>query len=571
MGMAMWNTYDNRLKYELGVIEQMGFANYFVLTDNVIREARKQGILVNARGSANGSLVLYALGITNVDPIEWDVPFDRFLHPSRKKPPDIDFDIDRDRRPEFIEIIEQQAGSATPIGTYGRLTDSEDRGAIFIKYVSYRKRIGKPVDIEQLRELEDIAPDDMPVLRRLASMSVLTGGGTHAAGYLLDHHTQPMKDYIPLMRVGGINGNVVTQYEDQDCEEFGYVKMDALGLAALTTCANVLTQIGKDPVKGLSWIKPNDKEACKILRSGRTGTGIFQFEGYSTAKGARDMGVRSTKDAILALALFRPASQDSGATDEYLYYRKTKGAEPKYIHDVFRTVTKETYGVFVLQDQVIELLRRIGMSYEDLNDMLSAVKMSNHNVRVAQQIFDRIQPNFDRLCRDQGMDSKTAKKAWKKVMGFSDYGFNKAHATSYGLMAYRMAWLKAYHEKEFMAALLATWAGKPKEKMYLQEARHLGLRIGRADVNASKANWSLDKTGLLRRGLLSVPGLGEKSSQEIVAHQPYDTVDDIIERCNGTNGYVTGGKSWKKDGTLNGVLGTLKEAGALKSIMIGDE
>jgi DNA polymerase III subunit alpha len=571
--LDVMDPYTQRVDYELGIIKEMGFANYFLLFDDVIKWTREQGILVNARGSANGCLILFLLGITNVDPVLRKVSFDRFMHPSRKKPPDIDMDVDRDRRPEMLAHLSNMF-NVVSIGTYGRLTDANDRGAIFQKYLGWKRQQMGDVAfkqsefarIEQLRELERLAPTDMPALRKLAGMDILTGGGTHAAGVVLETDAQPISAYLPLMRVGGMNGSLVTAFDDDDVEECGYVKGDFLGLAALTTVYRCLTMIGRDPVKGLNWIKDDDKDACKLLREGLTGTGIFQFEGYSTAIGAKQMGVKTTDDAILALALFRPAAQKSGHTDEYLEYRKGK-RKPTYLHPIFKQVAGDTYGVFVMQDQVLDALRAFGMSYEDLNDMLKAVKASNHNIALAEKTFERIRPTFLKLCVAAGMSGIDSKKAWGKIMDFSDYGFGKAHATSYGLFAYRMAFLKAHYTKEFMTSLLMTWAGvKEKEPMYVGEARRLGIRIAKPDVNKSEISWTLDKQGLLRRGLVSIPHVGEPAAREVSENKPYKSISDLIARCNGTTGMVTGGKMWAKQKTLNGVLGHLEQAGALDSI-----
>lgn len=276
------------------------------------------------------------------------------------------------------------------------------------------------------------------------------------------------------------------------------------------------------------------------------------------------MKVATTKDAILCLALFRPAAMDSGHTDLYLERRATN-THPEYIHPVFEKATRDTYGVFVLQDQVIDVLRGVGMPYEDVNDLLKAVKASNERIVEAGRTFDRLERVFIARCRSLGMASTTAYQGWEQIRGFSDYGFNKAHATSYGVLSYRMAYLKAYYPLEFMCAVLMTWVGdNVKERMYTQESRRLGFTIIKADVTSSKANWTIDKDrNGLRRGLLSISGVGAAAALDLANHQPYESVEDIIGKCDPS--IVTGGKSWKKDQTLNGVLGKLRDSGALRS------
>jgi DNA polymerase-3 subunit alpha len=528
--------YKKRMEYELGTIRTMGFADYFLLMKKVVDIARRLGIIINTRGSANGSLICFVLNISQVDPLVWGISFDRFLHPSRKKPPDIDIDVERDRRQELLDAIALEF-DVVQIGTFMRMTDVEDRGAIFAKYLAYKRRVlgdgfkSSPfAQIENLSELNQLAPEDVPALRRLANMEVCSGAGTHAAGLILTSSAHPLTDYIPTMLVGGQKGNLVTQMGMDDTEAAGYVKMDLLGLAALTTVAECLRLLGRDPLDGLTWIPLTDSASCALLRTGDTGTGIFQFEGYSTARGGRTMKVRTIHDAILCLALFRPASMDSGNTDQYLQRRKSKTFDS--LHPIFDKATADTFGVFVLQDQVIDVLRGLGMRMEDLNDMLKAVKASNTLITAAQATFARLEAQFKLLCSAVGMTPAQTAIGWSRIMGFSDYGFNKAHATAYGLLSYRMAYLKAHHPVDFMCALLTTWAGTKKEPEYVAEARRVGLRIRKTNINHSGANWSTDGAALFR-GLLSVKGCGESMAMKIVAEREagaFTSKDDVLAR-----------------------------------------
>ena len=317
-----------------------------------------------------------------------------------------------------------------------------------------------------------------------------------------------------------------------DVEAAGYVKMDLLGLAALTAVSNVLRMIGRNPMDGLEWIPENDKATFKTLQSGEVGTGIFQFEGYSTAIGARKMGIRSVQDAIRCLALFRPAAMKSGHTDEYLEHRANR-ANVEHLHPVFEEATKDTFGVFVFQDQVIDVLRGLGMDYADLNDMLKAVKASNLLIASAEQTFKRIRPIFHQLCLDAGMTESVARKAWDKVLDFSDYGFNYAHATAYGLLAYRIAYLKTHHPLDFMCGLLQMAAGGKKEPQYQAEARRMKIRIRRVNVNKSGLTWSHDGTDLFR-GFLSVKGIGPVMAEKLLDARedgPFTSLEDLTLRC----------------------------------------
>lgn len=568
--LDLWVHYEQRVKYELKIIIDMGMANYFLLIADLVKWCKAQGIMVEARGSANGSLVCYVLGITQVDPIEWKLSFDRFLHPTRSKPPDIDLDIDRDRREEVVAYLASK-NEIVPLGVYARLgIDAEGKGSIFVKYLSYLRRILSPDEfreqyagIRTMFELEQIDPATCATLQNLASMRVRSSPGTHAAGFLLGSGKQRVSDYIPTMLIPSSN-STVTQVTMDDAEEAGYMKADLLGSATLHILSRCLELIGRDPRAGVEWIPLDDLPVLKLLRSGRPDTGIFQFEGYSTAKGGRQMGVKSVKDVILCMALYRTALMKSGHTQRYLARRKKQ--EPvTYVHDLFESVLKETYGVVVFQDQVIELLRKIDMRHEEINDLLKAVKQSNDRVVEATATFNRIRPIFGKLCLKAGMNQQQADEAWTQIMDFSEYGFAKAHATGYGIRAYRMAWLKAHHPVEFMVALLETWAGTQKEPVYVREARAMGVKLLSADVNISGPYWTIDRArNGIRRGITSIKGVGLNAAVELVAYQPYASIEEIIEATDARK--VTGGKSWKSKGELSGVLAHLRDAGVLKSL-----
>jgi DNA polymerase-3 subunit alpha len=586
MGMArrffeMIDSYDHRMKYEMTTIRDMGMSNYFLLIADIVQWCRDNDIMVEARGSANGSLICYVTGITAVDPILWKLSFDRFLHPSRKKPPDIDLDIERDARPLVLEyaskLMRKHGGEVCAISTYGRLgADQEGRGSIAVKYLGWKRReIDDPAEFKRvygntftLEQLEEINEPDVDILRELANLTVYSGVGTHAAGYIMTSPQRRLKQYLPTMLVAS-SDTTVTQMTMDDAESLGYMKGDFLGQSSLNVMKRCLELIGKVDVHATgdwySWIPKNDKEACKLLRAGLTDTGIFQFEGYSTAKGGKQMKVKSEADAILCLALYRPAAMKSGHTEQYLERRADKSLI-KYLHPIFEKTTKDTHGVFIFQDQVIETLRDLGMGYEDLNDMLKAVKASNDKVVGAEITFQRIRPLFLGLCHRAGMTPDVAKEAWRLILDFSDYGFNRSHATGYGLRAYRSAYLKAHYPLEYMCSILETWAGTPKERVYIREARRVGIKIKNPDLNVSGANWTIDPTkdGVLRKGLLSVPYVGQVTVNNLVTERdeggPFKDMDDYCLRK------MPGGKGYKEEGKLSPMLASLRDVGALESL-----
>lgn len=552
--------YESRANYELGIMRQMGFEGYFQIVADFCTWCRKEGIFINARGSANGSLVCYLLGITNVDPIVWDVPFERFLSLDRQKPPDVDMDIESERRDDVVEYVRTRLGKLVQIGTWGRLginedEDGEQHGSMFVQWHAAARSRGEDGDIPQ---------EDLEVLRQLDGMDIRKGYGAHAGGFVVAGDDLEIEDMLATQLIASSN-TTVTQAPMDDVEDCGYVKFDFLGLQSLTTVRRCMELIGKDPVTdGWDWIPNDDRRSCVLLRSGIPDTGIFQFEGYSTARGARIMQVKNTDDARHALALFRPALMNGGQSDRYLARRKAGDRE--HIHEAVDDLFDATHGVPVWQEDVLALMKRVGLSNDDRNAILKAVKMSNDRIAIAMKTFKRVHPIFVQCAQDNlGVTEADGEKMWLTVMEFTDYGFNKAHATAYGLMGYRMAYLKAHYPTEFMAALLDTWAGKDKEPKYVREAHRLSMTIHRPDVNCSKAGWVAEEEGHLRRGFRSIKGIGPEGARSLEELQPYESLEDLCERVPGRA--VPGSKKYLKEGTMSSAIGALYEAGALDSIM----
>lgn len=575
--------YIERMDYELDVIRQMGMSNYFLIVQDYVQWCKDEDILVMARGSANGSLVCYLLGITQVDPIEWDVPFHRFLSLDRQKPPDIDLDVESDERWRVIEYIRQRFPDLTQIGTFGKWGVDEEtgRGSLFVSYLAKARRdLGDQFnyvfgDVKGMPDLRRIAPDDADALEALGNYEIFKGYGAHAAGFVTSGGKIKIEDYVPLMLIASSDTHV-TQFDGDDIEDLGFTKLDLLGLRTLTTVKRCLQYIGRRPGDGTDWIPNDDKDTMAFLRKGRMETGIFQFEGYSTAKGQRKQKPKTTRDCILSLALFRPANMFSDVpgeeanTDAFL---RLRARDAYYPNEVFKRHLKLTKGIPLFQDQVQDILRDLGMTFDELNSMLKAIKASNENIGAAGEVFESMRERFFELCEDLNMSDEDVEHAWATVAGFKNYGFNRAHATGYGVFGYRMAYLKVHYPLEYHAALLEAWAGTPKERAYQQESRRCGVKLMSADVNVSGANWTLDvKRKGVRRGLTSIKGVGQKAAEEIEQNRPYGNVNELIEKT--TARIVTGGKTYPKTENprdLNGVLGILRDAGALRSLGVHPE
>jgi len=565
--------YQERLADELLVISKTGMADYFMLVNDYVGWCQEQNILVMARGSAAGSLVCYLLGITQVDPLEWNLMFERFLTIDRTRPPDIDLDIEDVRRDDVVNYLKGRY-EITQIGTYNRLSFDEEtgRGGLFVQYMSAKRKIlgdkfartlGR---VQNLHDLDVVNPNDARRLRLLGDMPLRRSAGAHAAGFVVSAPPlHNLKDWIPKMLIPS-SDTMVTQMMMDDVEDAGFVKIDLLGLRSLTTLRRCLEMIGKNNTE---WIPLQDEKTFKFLQRGYTDTGVFQMEGWTAARGCKEVKVNSVKDLILVNALYRPATINSGYVSKFLKNRQNPDGVT-YPSEVFKKHLKETFGVPCFQEQVLEIMRDLGMPVVELNAFLKAVK-GKHAVagysEDANEVFERNKEKFKQLCKNDGMSSKQITSAWKLVEGFAAYGFNRSHATAYSILGYQLAYLKINYPLEFHSALLETTVGSHKEKQYEKETRRMGIKILSADVNVSGVSWSIDrKNNAIRRGLSSIKGVGKNCAEVIVEHAPYSSIEDMIKRCPARN--VTGGKNWDKDKVLTGVMKQLRDNGALESLGI---
>lgn len=600
---------------ELSVIEDLGMAGYFLIWDEFVQWCRRQHICVEARGSANGSYITFLLGVTQVDPIEWDCMFERFLSRDRTKPPDIDLDIEDGRRQEALLWLAEHFDSVQ-IGTWSALgitinpETGEERGSVFATYQQGKRREcealawqaeqkqaekeeRKPVKYKAVEEGKKMyarnygwmkgIPDvrrksekDYIGLKKISDMnSVHKSYGVHAGGVLLSGNNVHIEDYIPTMLVASSNTRV-SMYDMDDVEKFGILKMDLLGQTSLAVMRRCQEMIGRDDPTDFSWIPKDDKQALALLRTGKTDTGIFHFEGYTKSKGGRELGVKSVRDAILVQALYMPGCMDvaPGQTisqkDLYLDRRRDRDARESvtYLHDAFEKALSPTYGCVVFQEQVIQIMRNMGMSIASVNKFFKVVKDSGKGaVERNRERMAEVREEFDGLCEANGVDPD---EAWAQTASFVAYGFNKNHATGYGIRSYRTAYLKAHYPVEFMTALLQSWAGRDKEKVYVREVRKMEIPILPPDVNNASGTWALDrKRRAIRKGLVSIDGVGAKAAQEIADKAPYESIDDFCNKVNGK--IITGAKPWREGdkSKMIGTLGKLNDAGVLDSLKDG--
>lgn len=612
---ARQKAYSERMAEEMSVINHLNMAEYHLIVRDYVEWCLANDVFVEARGSANGSLVCFVLGITQIDPLVWGTDFDRYLSVDRIKPPDIDMDVDDSRRPDLMHYLLSKYDSVQ-IGTFGRLgvtydekTD-EERGSVLQTWLTSKRvatkkyaaeyleaKADKAGDrsptqgqieaysravfqnkyghIEDVRDVEQAEPKEYKALRQIAEMnSIYKSYGVHAGGVLLSGENVKIGDYIPTMLVASSNTRV-SQYDMDDVEEFGLLKMDILGQVSLRTMKEVNVLLGADDPTDFTWIPDNDPEALKIMRSGKTGTGVFHQEGWTKAKGGKTLPIRSTKDCVLWQALYMPGAMNTGQTAHVERARKDPDyrASVTYIHPIFEKNLKETYGAYVYQNQVMHILKDLGLDIPSINKFLKVVKASGRGAAEKNaKVLAGLAATYRTLCEAEGISDHDINESWGALCGFGAYGFNKNHAAGYGIRSYRCAYMKAHYPLEYMTATLVSWAGRDKEKDYITECRRLGIRILSPHVNISTETWTMDEPrNGIRRGLVSIPGVGEKTALAIADEAPYTSVDDMVTRLPGRA--LTGGKKFiETEGReATGAIAKLLESNALVGLPIMEE
>ena len=565
--------YVARAEYELDVIKDVKMSDYFLLIESITDYMKKNDIYYNTRGSANGSMVCYLLGITNSDPIKFKLDFARFMSRDRSKPPDIDLDVEDTKRQDVVDWVSSQY-NLVQLGTYSKLgLDEWGRGSLFVQYMAKQRRKYSATEFKQkfgnVKSIEDLPTSLQNDLKKLADLQVFKSASAHAAGYVV-HDGQDFDKIVPKMLIPS-SGLQVTQMAMDDVENAGFVKVDLLGLRTLTTVNRVYDYLGEELDDYSQSFSYADKKTFMTLRRGVPygyKSGIFQFEGWTAMKGCKEMQVNSLEDCILIMALYRPSTMNTGYTQKFLD-RRFKKEQVDYPHEMFEDILKDTLGLVVYQEQVLQILRMLGIPDDNLNAFLSAIKVKHGKGGYSDASTKTFEDNrrliYD-LCLAKGLNKVQADSVWEMMQGFHAYGFNKAHATAYGKLGYETAYMKTHHPVLYMAALLETTAGTPKEKEYIKEAQRLGIKLLAPDVNKSDIFWTLDSKGI-RKGLLSIDGIGMSAATNIVEKAPFTNFEDMMNRVPART--LTGASLYTKDGTLKGNAEKLRKAGALRSLGIG--
>ncbi len=545
-----------RLEYELGVIEKMGYIDYFLIVWDFINYAKSQGIMVGpGRGSAAGSVVAYCLRITDIEPTQYSLIFERFLNPERVSMPDIDVDFCYRRRQEVIEYVTRKYGAdrVSQIITFGtmaaRLVIRDVGRALDMPYGEVDKiakmiprDLGMTIDkaLEVNPELAGLYKSDERI-KKLIDMSLRLEGlprhaSTHAAGVVISK--RPVMDYVPLATN---DGAPVTQFTMTTIEELGLLKMDFLGLRTLTVIQDALDLVEKQYGKKIKTdeIPMNDPEVYQTIGAGKT-VGIFQLESGGMTSFMKELRPEGIEDIIAGISLYRPGPMDF--IPKYVEGKKHPEAV-KYTAPQLEPILSATYGCIVYQEQVMQIVRDLAgytMGRADLVRKAMSKKKADVMARERQFFVYGNEEEGVPGCVKRGVSAEQAEKIFDEMTDFAKYAFNKAHAACYAVVAYQTAWLKVHYPVEFMAALLTSVIDHPgKVAEYIQSLKVMNIELTSPDINEGYTGFSVSADHRIRYGLSSIKGVGQSIVDRIVAERekagPFRSMTDFCRRMQGAD------------------------------------
>jgi len=543
-----------RLDYELGVISHTGYAGYFLIVYDIVKAAKDRAIPVGpGRGSAAGSLVAYALGITDIDPLKFDLLFERFLNPERVSMPDIDLDFCFERRGEVIQYVRERYGrdSVGQIITFGTL-----KARAAFRDVARTLRV-EPGEVDRFTKLIPAgpgvtttladAPERSPELKQLVRQDervrkILELGtrieglarhaSVHAAGVVIA--PGPLTDYVPVCLAPQEPDAIITQYDMVALEKVGMLKIDVLGLRTLTVIHDAVGMVAArhGTTLDMNALDLADPEVYRLLGSGRT-AGVFQFESPLATDCLRNMKCDRFDDLVATNALLRPGPLDTGM--HLVFINRKLGREPvRYPHPALEEILKPTYGVITYQEQVMRIANVLaGFSLAEADVLRKAV--GKKDKELIQHELGRFVQRA--VAPPLGHDRRTIEDIAAQIETFGRYGFNKSHAVAYSVLSYQTAWLKAHYPAEFMAALLSSEIGNTDNVVrYINEARELGLLVLPPDVNESGFKFTVVGDQRIRFGLGAIKNVGEGAIESILAGRqadgPYRSLVELCERID---------------------------------------
>ncbi|BCJ92990.1 DNA-directed DNA polymerase [Anaerocolumna cellulosilytica] len=571
-----------RLDYEIETIRSMGFVDYFLIVGDFIKYARDNDIMVGpGRGSAAGSLVSYSLGITNIDPIKYNLLFERFLNPERLTMPDIDIDFCFERRQEVIDYVVEKYGKdrVVQIVTFGTMAARaviRDVGRVLDLGYARVDTVAKMIPTElgitiekalkQNAELRTLYHEDEEI-KYLIDMSMRLEGlprhtSMHAAGVVISK--APVMEYVPVSRAS--DESVTTQFTMTILEELGLLKMDFLGLRTLTVIQNAVRLINRkrndSEILDINKIDYSDKEVYTLIASGKT-EGIFQLESAGMKSFMKELKPRGMEDIIAGISLYRPGPMDFIPK----YVRgKNEAGQIQYDCPQLEPILSPTYGCIVYQEQVMQIVRDLaGYSYGRSDLVRRAMSKKKASV-MEKERHNFVYGNEEEGvlgCMKNGISEKVANHIFDEMTDFAKYAFNKSHAAAYAVVAYQTAYLKCYYPIEFMAALMTSVIDNPgKVAEYIFTCRQMGIKILPPDINEGYSTFSVSE-GAIRYGLSAIKGLGRPVIDAVVRERElngrFTSLNDFAERLSGKEVNKRTVESFIKSGAFDSLSGTRKQ------------
>ncbi len=541
---------QERLDYELEMIKKMGFSSYFLIVQDFVNWAKEQRIVVGpGRGSVGGSLVSYLLGITSIDPLKYNLLFERFLNPSRISMPDIDLDFTDRRRDEVIEYVANKYGrdrvaQIITFGTMAARAAVRDVGRALAMPYSFCDRVAKMIpfgytldealakvpEFRQLYETDQQAGKLIDFAKKMEG--VARHASTHACGVVMSK--EPLDTIVPLQHPTQDDNSIVTQYEMHAVEDIGLLKMDFLGLKNLTIIEDTLARIYATKKKkvDIENLPLNDLRTYKLLQKGNT-VGVFQMESGGFQRYLKQLKPNEFEDIVAMVALYRPGPMSLIPS----YINRKKGKEKvEYIHPKLEKILKKTYGLPVYQEDLMLIAREIaGFSLAEADILRKAV-----GKKIKELLMDQKEKLIKGM-RENGITDSVANKIWQWILPFASYGFNRSHSCAYAIIAYQTAYLKSHYPVSFMAALLTSEKSDIERIGFLiGECKKMGIEILPPDANESWRNFTvIPMKKKIRFGLLAIKNVGENIVENIIAERKknghFKSIDDFISRIDSKN------------------------------------
>ncbi len=539
-----YNKAEERLEYELGIIEKTGFASYFLIVADFVNWAKENKIVVGpGRGSVGGSLVSYLTGITNINPLRHNLLFERFLNPERISLPDIDLDFADTRRDEVIHYVAEKYGQekVAQIITFGTMAARaavRDVGRVLNYSYSFCDQIAKMIPfgfnleqtLKQVAEFKELYESDERANRLVELAQKLEGvarhASTHACGVVIA--PEPLDNLVPLQHPTQNDGAIVTQYEMHSVEDLGLLKMDFLGLKNLTIIENTIKLVKKirDQEIDIEEIPEDDKKTYRLLQRGET-TSVFQLESSGMKKWLKQLQPTKFDDIVAMLALYRPGPMQF--IPDYIA-RKNKKKKTEYIHPKLEPILENTYGIPIFQEQMMQIAQEIaGFSLSEADLLRKAIG------KKISSLLHQQKEKFIKGAIKNNIDKNIAEKIWSWFLPFAQYGFNRSHSVGYGKIAHQTAYLKAHYPVEFMAAVFASEKQDIERTAFLiEECKRMGIKVLPPDINESLANFTVISKNEIRFGLWTIKNVGHNIVTTIIGERKtsgkFQSIDDFVNR-----------------------------------------